>query len=196
MTLDISDTLVANSNQMNAADIMGTTPTVRVVNVERQSDDKQPIRVYLTGGFKPWYPCKTVRRILSEAWGADAGKWIGRSLTLYREPTVVYAGEEVGGIRVSALSDIPGTMTIKLKERKTGKPTEYKITKLVPAADMDLPTFKRWLSDAMKRDADPWTQEEIVALLGCKSDDVAPERRAEIVGIIKHPPMREMGGGE
>lgn len=202
MTLDISDTLAANSNQMNAADIVGVTPTVQITHVERMNDEKQPLKVYITGGYKPWFPCKTVRRILSEAWGADAGQWIGRWVTLYREPTVVYANEEVGGIRVSALSNIPGGMTVKLKERKTGKPSEYKIAKLTPPAtekpvDADLRAFRSAISDAMKRPEHPWTEAQIKLLLGCGSADVAPERRAELVAILKKPPVQDAGeGGE
>ena len=188
MTLDITDTLAANSNQFNAADIMGAPATVQILHASRQEDPKQPLVLKVSGGFKPWLPCKTVRRILSEAWGADAGVWIGRWVTLYREPSVVYAGEEVGGIRVSALSDIPGNMTVKIKERKTGKPSEYKIAKLTPPkeAEMDLATFRSWIGHAMKNG---WTKEQIGTLLGVeKADDVPGDKRREIVAALKDAP--------
>lgn len=179
MTLDISDTLLASSNQMNAADIMGVEPVVQVRNVSKASDPKQPIVMEITGGYKPFLPCKTVRRILAEAWGPDAGKWVGRWMQLYREPTVVYAGEEVGGLRLRALSDIPGGMTVKLKERKTGKPTEYRIAKLTPPTAQQ-PAERDPLRVAIKSALDEkrWSQDEIAVLLrGGKAADVPPELR-------------------
>lgn len=192
MTLDISDTLAANSNQLNAADIMGVEPIVQIKHVSKANDPKQPIVIEITGGFKPFLPCKTVRRILAEAWGADAGQWIGRWMQLYREPSVVYANEEVGGVRLRALSDIPGGMTVKLKERKTGKPNEYKIAKLTPPKPeaMTIDTFRGWISHAMKNG---WTQEQVQELIGAgrKAADVPEEMRAEVVERLKEAP----GGG-
>lgn len=183
--LDISDTLAANSNQLNAADIMGGDVTVQIISAHRHGDDKQPFSLRVTGGFKPWFPCKTVRRILSEVWGTDASRYVGRWVRLYREPTVVYAGEEVGGIRVNGLSDIAGNVTIKLKERKTGKPNEYKISRITPKA-MDLAVFKSSCKAAV--DSGAWTWDQVKALCGMPSDNVLPDHRAPIVDRLKSPP--------
>lgn len=194
MTLDISETLLANSNQMNAADIMGVEPIVKIEHVSKAADPKQPLVIQITGGYKPFLPCKTVRRILAEAWGADAGKWIGRWMQLYREPTVVYGGEEVGGIRLRALSDIPGGMTVKLKERKTGKPSEYRIAKLTPPKEegMTLDTFRSWIGHAMKNG---WTKEQVADLIAPahKADDVPADDREPIVARLKDAPPTPNG---
>jgi hypothetical protein len=195
MTLDITDTLAANSNQMNAADIMGVEPIVRIENVSRNNDPKQPLVVYITGGFKPFLPCKTVRRILAQAWGADAGTWIGKWMKLYREPTVVYANEEVGGIRVKALSDFPGG-TVSVKERKTGKPAVYRIEKLTPPKEepMDLATFRATIGHALKNG---WSREQIVAVVGAeKADDVPAEKRAEIARALREAAPVVDGGAK
>lgn len=203
MTLDITKSLEANSDQMCATDIIGAPVVMQIARVTEYKDDKQPYAVWLHGHKKPWIPCKGMRRLIAAVWGTDAGQWIDRWVRLYNEPTATFGNDPVGGIRVSGLSHIdksfsavvPDSVTIDGKKKKNAT---YRVEKLTPPAPavMDLPTFKRWLSDAMKRDADPWTQEEIVALLGCKSDDVPPERRAEIVNIIKHPPLQETGGGK
>lgn len=190
--LDIADTLLANSNQLNAADIMGGDVTLQIVSAHRHNDDKQPFSLRVTGGFKPWFPCKTVRRILSEAWGTDASRYVGRWVRLYREPTVVYAGEEVGGIRVNGLSDIPGNMTIKLKERKVGKPTEYKISRIAPQV-MSLQAFKAACKAAV--DSGVWTWEQVKALCEVPSDNVAPDHRAPIVDRLKSAPDADADGG-
>jgi hypothetical protein len=40
-------------------------------------------------------------------------------MSIYREPTVVWAGEEIGGIRILALSHIPKPITFNLPTSKT-----------------------------------------------------------------------------
>ena len=175
MTLDITDTLLAKSNQMNADDLVSGPTTVQVTNVSR-AEGEQPIAVAVSG-HKPWMPCKTMRRLLAAAWGPDAGAWVGRWAVLYREPTVKWAGEEIGGIRVTALSDIKGPMTIKLAEKKGGKKLEYKIAVYTPSA-MPLAEFKAHLGHAIKNG---WTQEQIVTIMGSKSDDVPPDNRRAVV---------------
>lgn len=183
--LDIADTLLANSSQLNAADIMGGDVTVQIVSAHRHNDDKQPFSLRVTGGFKPWFPCKTVRRILAEVWGTDASRYVGRWVRLYREPSVIYAGEEVGGIRVNGLSDIPGNVKISLKERKVGKPNVYQISRIAPRA-MELPAFKAACKAAV--DSGVWNWEQVKALCGMPSENVAPDQRGPLVDRMKSPP--------
>lgn len=130
--LDISHTLVAKSDQLNADDLVGGQVTVQITDVRAADSAEQPVIVHITGGHKPWKPCKTMRRLLSAAWSTDASTWIGRWLTLYREPSVKWAGEETGGIRVLALSDIRQGLTIRLTEKKGGKKLEYRVAVLTP----------------------------------------------------------------
>ena len=40
------------------------------------------------------------------AWGDKGKDWVGKRMTLYNDPTVKWAGVEVGGIRISHLSDL------------------------------------------------------------------------------------------
>jgi hypothetical protein len=41
-----------------------------------------------------------------QAWGLESQVWVGRRLTLFNDPTVLWAGQAVGGIRVKAMSNI------------------------------------------------------------------------------------------
>lgn len=103
---DVSHALEAKSDQLNAVDIMGYEPVIRIRDVKVKSGD-QPVSVYFDGdNNRPWKPSKGMLRVLAGAWGRDSGAWVGRSAQLYFEPTVMYAGKEVGGIRIRALSDI------------------------------------------------------------------------------------------
>lgn len=105
--MDVSETILAKSDQVNAIDLVEPV-IVTVVDVKAGPAD-QPVHIITDkyGPERPFKPSKTVRRDLAKAWGVEAKAWVGRSMELYNEPTVKWAGKPVGGIRVSALSDIP-----------------------------------------------------------------------------------------
>ena len=103
---DVSFALEAKSDQLNAVDIMGAEPVIRVRDVKVQKGE-QPVWIYFDGdNNRPWKPSKGMLRLLAGAWGRDSKQWVGKYARLYFEPTVRYAGQEVGGIRIRALSDI------------------------------------------------------------------------------------------
>lgn len=117
---DISDTILAKSDQLSSDELLGGPITVTVVSVKRAEAD-QPLAVAISGGHKDYFPCKTCRRILIAGWGKDATKWIGKSLKLFRDPGVKWGGEVVGGIRIQAMSDIPNKLEIALAETRHKK---------------------------------------------------------------------------
>jgi hypothetical protein len=120
---DISETIKAKSNQLNADDLIGTTIDALVTNVTKVSGD-QPIAISYEGDAgKPYFPCKSMRRVLAHNWGVDAKTWHGKSMRLYRDADVKWAGIAVGGIRISHLSGIKGKVTMSISEsRKVRKP--------------------------------------------------------------------------
>lgn len=72
-------------------------------------------------------------RCLVAAWGPDAKAYIGRSVTLYRDPKVKWGGMEVGGIRISHLSHIERDMVMALTATK-GKRAPYTVKPLTNPA--------------------------------------------------------------
>lgn len=188
-TLDITDTLIAKSDQLNADDLIGGPITVQITDV-RRSDGEQPVIVHISGGHRPWKPCKTMRRLMAAAWGGDGSAWRGRWLTLYRDSTVTFGKDAVGGIRISHMSDIRSGITMSLAATK-GKKAQHRVEVLTPpkpatAADPALDAFRRELGAALKAG---WSREAIDALLGCPAADVPPERRDEIVAALKSGPQ-------
>lgn len=112
--MDITDTLAPRSDQLNAEDLLTGPRTVTVEKVTKGTAE-QPVNIHLVEfPGRPFKPSKTVRRILVAAWGAEASKYTGRRMMLYRDPSVRFGGQDVGGIRVSALSHIESRMTIHL----------------------------------------------------------------------------------
>lgn len=103
---DISATIVAKSDQLNACDLMSGPITVRVLEVNVVKSADQPVSIKIDGGHQPFKPCLTVRRILAKLWGPSSKKWVGHSMTLYCDESVMWAGERAGGIRVSHVTGI------------------------------------------------------------------------------------------
>lgn len=128
--IDVSDTIIAKSDQLNADDLVEPI-TIKVDSVTKTTvnGEKTFTVKYQGDEGRPFKPCKTVRRILVRAWGKDASAWAGRAMTLYNDPTVRWAGKPVGGIRVSHLSDIDGPLEISLAETR-GMKKPHKILPL------------------------------------------------------------------
>lgn len=104
--LDINFALAAKSDQLNAIDIMNEDRIIKIRNVSLEKRE-QPVWIYFDGdNDRPWKPSKGMLRILAGAWGKDTKQWIGKYAQLFFEPSVMYAGQKVGGIRIKALSHI------------------------------------------------------------------------------------------
>lgn len=136
--MDMTPTLEAKSNQLTSDDLIAGPKTITVTKVTAGSAE-QPVAVYYDGDQgKPWYPCKSMRRVLVAAWGADAKGYIGRSMTLFRDPEVSYGGIKVGGIRISHLSDLDGPLSIALTVTRQ-KRAPYKVQPLAKAKPAPAP---------------------------------------------------------
>ena len=101
----LKETIAPKSDQLNADDLITGPMTVTVKGWKRGNEQTQPIDVQLAE-CKPYRPCKSMRRVLVSMWGADPNAWIGRKMTLFCEPSVMFGGIKVGGIRISHMTDI------------------------------------------------------------------------------------------
>jgi len=113
--MDITHTIIPKSDQLNADDLIGKTLTITITDVKGSSDEKQPIAIsFEKDNKKPYKPCKSMRRVMVQLWGADASKYVGRKLTLYRDNAVKFGDVEVGGIRISHASHISAPTKVLL----------------------------------------------------------------------------------
>lgn len=120
--MNMLSTIVPKSDQLNADDLIGRDMTIRITDVKIRAGQEQPVSISFEGdGGKPYKPCKSMCRVMVAAWGPDAANYKGRSMTLRRDPTVTWAGLEVGGIRISHMSDIDSAMTMALTMTKAKK---------------------------------------------------------------------------
>lgn len=115
--MNISKAIIAKSDQLNSSDLIGGPQTVTIAEV-REGNSDQPVQIHLVEWpGRPFKPSKTVLRILDYAWGEETDDWPqGARMTVFRDPTAKWAGEEVGGIRVSHLSHIAEPFKLALRE--------------------------------------------------------------------------------
>lgn len=135
--MDMSQAIIPKSDQLNSDDLISGPITVKVTAVTVRGGQEQPVSIHFDGdNGKPYKPCKSMSRILVAAWGPDSSKYAGRSMTLYRDPSVKWAGMEVGGIRISHLSDIDSALTMALTATKgSRKPFTVKPLQVEPEID-------------------------------------------------------------
>lgn len=161
-------TVIPKSDQLNADDLIGGKMlTIKVTKVSLVNGD-QPVAVNYEGdNGKPYKPCKSMRRVLIHAWGGDGAAYVGRSMTLYCDPTVKFGGADVGGIRISHMSNIERDMTVALTAtRANRKPFTVKPLIVEPVVSLDdyismvetaidSDTLKKKFSEAQKYKNDP-----------------------------------------
>lgn len=117
---DISSTIIAKSDQLNAEDLMAGPRTIRVRDTKVLRGDEQPVLIFFDGDDgKPFKPCKSMRRVLANIWGKHASSWHGKRMTIYNDPTVKWAGQEVGGIRISHMEGIDSPQKMALTETRS-----------------------------------------------------------------------------
>lgn len=146
---DISSTIKAKSDQVNADDLLGGAMTIVITKVDINNKDiQQPITIHYEGeNGRPYKPSLGMRRVLVHLWTKESKNYIGKSLTLFREPNVTWAGKAVGGVRISHMSDIDKAEEIELTvSRGNKKPFTVLPLKTIDTA----PLLKAGLASANK----------------------------------------------
>lgn len=133
---DLRSTIIPRSDQLNSEQLLGGPMIITVTEVRAGGGEEQPVSIfYAADPGRPFKPCKTMRKVLILAWGADGTQWIGKSMELYCEPSVKFGGEVVGGIRISRLSDIPRDIKVSLTATK-GRKAMHEIKPLTASPEL------------------------------------------------------------
>jgi len=108
--MDITNALAPKSDQLDAADLIGSPPCVFTITDVRENGselaDQQPVNIKLAEFPRVWRPSKGMLRVLADNWGKDVSAWVGRKVELYGDPEVYFGKEKRGGTRISRLSHI------------------------------------------------------------------------------------------
>lgn len=175
--IDMTDTIIPKSDQLNADDLIGGSLTIHVTKVSRASSPEQPIAINFEGdNGKPYKPCKSMRRVLVRCWGPDGSAYVGRGLTLYRDDRVKFGGAEVGGIRISHMTHIDGPIQMALTETKA---------KRVPFRVLPLAAPQTRQEPPPTLDQAKTLAQMLEALRAALTPDAAPTR-ADVDAVIGH----------
>lgn len=147
------------SDQWNGDDFVnGKAKVFTIADVKHGSAEQKYDIVLAEGEGRVWRPPLTVLRILMDAWGDESDEWVGRRVALYRESSVTFGKEKVGGIRISHMSDLPdgkpfehaSTVTRGRKRNVVIKPLpDAPTTPTLPAiSNDDALDFSRAISEA------------------------------------------------
>ncbi len=74
---------------------------VATIASEKVGDDQKMV-IYFQNMEKGMVGNRTNADTLADLYGEDTDGWIGREVILYVDPTVMYAGKRVGGLRLKA----------------------------------------------------------------------------------------------
>ena len=186
--MDITKSIEPKSDQQNFDDYLVSSRTVTVKEVKKGSTE-QPVEVHLVEfPGRPFKPSKSMRRVLATCWGSEANVWAGRRMTLYGDPTVKFGGQEVGGIRIGALSNIGEAKSIPLTVTR-GKRATFTVQ---PLAD-DVGEHLAALTGATTLDElqDAWKTAgaagfsrlpELIALKDARKKELTPS--TELVAVV------------
>lgn len=126
--MDISAALIANSDQLNAADLIGN-PVIATISAVVGEPTKPIVELEGMDG-RPWKPSKGMLRVVARGWGTKTEVFVGRRVKLVNNPEVIYAGQAVGGVEVVAMSHIDGAFTVPVRINKT-KVKQHRVEVLV-----------------------------------------------------------------
>lgn len=149
--------MAPKSDQLNADDLVSSPKNITITGVKVSVSGEQRIHVhYQNDEGKPWKPSKGMARIVAQLFGDDPDRWMGQSLTLYRNPDVKYAGEAVGGIWISHATGLekPQKMMITVAKSKRVPHTVYPfVHQQVAASQVDHDLMLKTIAQSLKNAA-------------------------------------------
>jgi len=131
----LSEMAAPKSDQLNATDLVAGPIDITVTRYT-VSAGEQPLSLHAANiEGRPWKPCKTMMRWMSQAWKTDEpADIVGKTIRLYCDPEVFFGGMKTGGIRISHLSHIDGDIALQEGNRRQTKSLKIKVVKPIPKA--------------------------------------------------------------
>lgn len=175
------------SDQWNADDFIGGPRTFTIAGVKVGTAEQKYDIELVEGDGRAWRPPLTMLRLLIAAWGDEAAEWTGRRVTLYRDESVRFGSDAVGGIRVSHMSHLPGNKPLTAMLTSTrGRRARHTVEPL-PDAPAKAAGGKRFTPAEMIAafDALGVTVEQLEKRVGCAHDKWTPDDVARLADLGK-----------
>lgn len=182
--MNLTESIAPKSDQLNADDLMGGPVTVTVVDV-REGTPEQPVNVItdVFGTKRPYKPSKSMLRVMVMAWGVESTVYVGRKLTLFRNPAIRFGKDEVGGIQISHMShlDKPLSLALTVTRGKRAPFTVEPLGEVVAKVDV---SGRDWLQELQLTDRDI----DLIASLGASAR--AANAPADVLEVIRSEYVR------
>lgn len=176
--MDLTKSIEANSEQVNAEDLLSGPRTVTITGVE-QGSKEQPVFVHLAEFPNRTYrPGKSMRRVIVSAWGTDSSSYIGKQMNIYCDPEIRFGGQAVGGIRISHMTGLSRPLTVALTVSR-GKREPFTVQPIAAAKKPQDTSGRDWLGDLEIADGDA----SAVSALGNAA--IAAHASPEVIAAIR-----------
>jgi hypothetical protein len=187
MSVDMGSFIAPKSDQLNADDLIAGPRTITVTGVRAsgKGDDQQPISINFEGdNGKPYKPCKSMRRVMVFVWGANSAAYVGRSMTLYRDESVQFGADKVGGIRISHMSHIDAPQSHALTATR-GRRAPYTVQPMPRAASATAPSAAATPPYPTVADYEACTDVEALKTLKARSRETWKQTPADEAPLIQ-----------
>lgn len=180
--IDMSIAIKPKSDQLNADDLIVGPRTIKITRVTVRESPEQPVSIHFEGdNGKPYKPCKSMSRVLVQVWGRDGAAYVGQSMTLYRDESVSWGGQAVGGIRISHMTGLSAPKTLSLTASKSSK----KPFTVQPLDGVSAPPKKAKATDDQRLAAATAAAEKLIADIASADDiDALLTKNADILTRI------------
>lgn len=183
--------IAPKSDQINADDLIGGPRTIVITRVTgNEGNAEQPVNVFFEGDDnKPFRPCKSMRRVMVKIWGSDASKYVGKAMTIFRDPKVKWGGMEVGGIRISHMTGLDKPEVMALTETRSAR-KPYTVQPLKVEAKQDGP--REWANEYIETVNRAPDAEKLNTFANSRAkrladlEDLRPELHAECVHALEN----------
>ena len=100
--MNMSEFLKGDSLYLSKDDVpaQGIDASIIGVKIDNVGDDRKPILGFGGGFLKPMVLNKTNTAVLISLFGEDSTGWTGKTVQVYNDPSVSYAGKVTGGLRI------------------------------------------------------------------------------------------------
>ena len=100
--MNMNEFLKGDSQYLTKDDVpaQGIEASIIGVKIDNVGDDRKPILGFGGGFLKPMVLNKTNTAILISLFGEDSNGWTGKTVQVYCDPSVSYAGKVTGGLRI------------------------------------------------------------------------------------------------
>ena len=152
---NLRSTIQPKTDQLNAEQLLNGPMVITITALREGAPPQDWIIDFEGDNGRPYKPCLTMRKAITYAWGMDGSVYPGRSLKLYNLESVRFGGDEVGGIRISHMTDIESDFRVKLTSKR-GKKEPLEIKRMDRPVDNYLTEIRAAtelgaLKDAFKR---------------------------------------------